>query len=75
MGMVYKDEAITIPENFILGTHYLASSRELAILNTHTEGAYLIPMKFDNENQALEYYKNHLKEEISTIVDKEEVVA
>lgn len=65
MGMVYKDEAITIPENFILGTHYLASSKELAILNTHTEGAYLIPVKFDNENQALEYYKNHLKEVIT----------
>ena len=75
MGMVYKDEAITIPENFILGTHYLEGSRELAILNTHTLGAYLIPMKFDNEDKALEYYKNHLKEEISTIVDKEEVVA
>ena len=64
MGMVYKDEAITIPENFILGTHYLEGSRELAILNTHINGAYLIPMKFDNENQALEYYKNHLKEEV-----------
>ena len=75
MGMVYKDEAVTIPENFILGTHYLEGSRELAILNTHTLGAYLIPMKFDNEDKALEYYKNHLKEEISTIVDKEGVVA
>ena len=65
MGVVYKDEAITIPENFILGTHYLEGSKELAILNTHTEGAYLIPVKFDNEKQALEYYKNHLKEVVA----------
>ena len=58
----YKDETIEIDGINILGTHFLNTDKQLAILNTQTAGAYLIPVKFDNEDKALEYYKNHLVE-------------
>ena len=60
---IFSDNIETLKESFILGTHFI--DNQLAILTTEPgKNAYLVPIKFETEDKALEYYKEHLKEEV-----------